>query len=314
MELGRDDKTTGDTSKLNPVSKRSSLAGKQLWLAVKVVFMRKNLRIENFSSDFPTPFPVKSECEKKFTLDYCAALELCFRARCMQVTLFPTVCRHRLAPHRGAAHMSGRAPTPTQHLMADLVSLTVRTARNGAVYGAKVRFLHALVISLLYRRGSLKARILLTIRSTALHARTLAVFAAVYRLAYLAALRLPAWPRSGVLPALAKFLAGSVAGYIVYLQLHLLFVGPIGHQITLYCFLRVVVALGKVLVEKLPSPHHRKKSYAFGWRVFSVLTWGLVMALYDTHPNLLQSLLRHSMDYIYRVDNAPYTLREFLGV
>ncbi|RYO77747.1 hypothetical protein DL762_009065 [Monosporascus cannonballus] len=57
----------------------------------------------------------------------------------------------------------------------------VKGARNGAVYGAKVRFPHALVMVFLFRTGTVRQKAALVWRATRTHARNLATFAAIYK-------------------------------------------------------------------------------------------------------------------------------------
>lgn len=67
---------------------------------------------------------------------------------------------------------------PANH---DLLAV-VKAARNGAVYGAKVRFPHALVMVFLFRSGSFRQKADLVFRATRTHARNLAKFATIYKL------------------------------------------------------------------------------------------------------------------------------------
>ncbi len=66
---------------------------------------------------------------------------------------------------------------PAHH---DLLAI-VKAARNGAVYGAKVRFPHALVMVFLFRSGTLRQKVDLVYRATRTHARNLAKFAVIYK-------------------------------------------------------------------------------------------------------------------------------------
>ena len=66
---------------------------------------------------------------------------------------------------------------PANH---DLLAI-VKGARNGAVYGTKVRFPHALVMVFLFRAGTVRQKIDLVYRATRTHARNLAKFAIVYK-------------------------------------------------------------------------------------------------------------------------------------
>lgn len=216
--------------------------------------------------------------------------------------------------------------TLSQSKNAQAVFGVLRAARNGAVYGGKVRFLHALVISLLYRRGSLRQRLVLVFNATKQHAETLASFAVIYKAAYAILLLVAKSVDVPLSRSYAKFMAGCIGSWVVYLQRYLFFNGAITHQVTLYCFSRVVLAVGKILVDQYFARNgyadsealHRLKLliYRTAWRVFAVLTWGLVMMIYDTHPQYLQSLLRHSMEYIYNVEQVGgwESWRQILGL
>ena len=57
----------------------------------------------------------------------------------------------------------------------------LKSARNGIVYGGKLRFLHALVINLLYRSGPIVPRLKSVLEATKDHAQVLAAFAIIYK-------------------------------------------------------------------------------------------------------------------------------------
>lgn len=212
----------------------------------------------------------------------------------------------------------------------------IRSARNGIVYGGKIRFSHALVINLLYRSGPIKPRLIEVLKATRSHAEVLAVFAVIYKFA------LSILVNDQVLGSnsrtLSKFIAGSFSSWIVYSQHFNLFHPGITHQITLYCFSRVLVAGCKILLDyylNCTQPTYsihekivkyrdlsvnqqlklRQNYYNKSWKYFAVLTWGLVMLIYDTHPQYLQSSLRHSMHYIYDVEQDVWpSWKDFLGI
>lgn len=211
----------------------------------------------------------------------------------------------------------------------------LRSARNGVVYGGKLRFSHALVINLLYRLGPMKPRLTQVFEATKSHAEVLAAFATIYQLGVRLLLHDQVLGGS---KGMVKFLAGSFASWVVYSQHFGYFHPGITHQITLYCFSRVLLAAGKIAVDKYLycaqpkflvrdgtlvlfrdlTDHQQKKLkngvYNRLWKYFAVLTWGLVMLFYDTHPQYLQSSLRHSMAYIYDVEMESWgNWREFFG-
>ncbi|CAH2355779.1 hypothetical protein CLIB1423_33S00782 [[Candida] railenensis] len=211
----------------------------------------------------------------------------------------------------------------------------LRSSRNGIVYGGKLRFSHALVINLLYRSGPLRPRLASVLKATKDHASVLAAFAIIYKAACKILEQDLALGSQN--SGLIKFLAGAFGSWIVYSQHFSYFHPGITHQITLYCFSRVLLAGGKILLDhylncrqpkftihsELVSfkdlSENQKKSlrqsvYNKSWKYFAVLTWGLVMFIYDYQPQYLQSSLRHSMAYIYDVEMQNWgTWRDFIG-
>lgn len=212
----------------------------------------------------------------------------------------------------------------------------IRAGRNGLVYGGKIRFSHALVINLLYSSGPLKPRLIKVIQATKNHAEVLTSFAVIYKIAcQILSQELILGKENH---HLTKFLAGCFGSFIVYSHNFSYFSQPITHQITLYCFSRVVIAVGKIALDtilncyqptfknfqgelvkykNLNSNQQKKlklKFYNKSWKYFAILVWGLVMFIYDYQPQYLQSSLRHSMAYIYDTEVDTWsTWREFLG-
>jgi peroxisomal membrane protein 4 len=91
----------------------------------------------------------------------------------------------------------------------------VKAARNGAVYGAKVRFPHALVMVFMFRSGTLKEKLKLVFKATRQHARNLAFFATVYKSSMLI-LRLLNPSAPGKEGPYDTFFAGLAGGYLVF--------------------------------------------------------------------------------------------------
>lgn len=215
----------------------------------------------------------------------------------------------------------------------------LRLSRNGIVYGGKIRFSHALVISLLYRKGPLWPRLKSVFSATRDHAKVLASYAIIYKTVQKVLLREDFLGSEA--SAQASLLAGAVGGWLVYSNKYpQIFSLGITHQITLYCFSRVVLALGKVVVDyylhcRQPQFHlvrtgspiayrdltlvQKKKVknniYNRLWKYFAILVWALVMFLNEYSPEYLQSSLRHSMTYIYDVEQDSWpTWRLFVGI
>ncbi|TVY21425.1 Peroxisomal membrane protein 4 [Lachnellula arida] len=90
----------------------------------------------------------------------------------------------------------------------------LKAARNGAVYGAKVRFPHALVMMVLFRSGTVREKISLILRATKTHAQNLAKYATVYKLTMLGLKHMGSNP--GKEGPYDTFFAGLVGGYLVF--------------------------------------------------------------------------------------------------
>lgn len=149
----------------------------------------------------------------------------------------------------------------------DLLGI-LKGTRNGVVYGAKLRFSHALVMSVLFRSGSLQSRWAGIVKATRQHATALGTFVFIYKsMLYLLKLS-----RSGGVsgskppPTPAKldiqnhahgadaFVAGLVAGYFVFGRASpKAGLNSINQQMVLYVFSRVVLALSKLALDQLLS-------------------------------------------------------------
>merc|ERR1711939_585349 len=152
----------------------------------------------------------------------------------------------------------------------------VKAARNGAVYGAKVRFPHALVMVLLFRSGSFREKIRLVLKATKQHAYNLATFAVVYKSAMLV-LRLLNPVRPGKEGPYDTFFAGLLGGYTVFGRAKQ---GSVNQQIVIY--------------------------------VFASVSWAFVMYIFRWQPESIQPSLRSSMKYIYVNSDYWDSFRNFL--
>jgi len=197
----------------------------------------------------------------------------------------------------------------------------VKAARNGAVYGAKVRFPHALVMVFLFRSGSFREKIGLVLKATRQHARNLAYFATVYKSSMLLIRYLnPA--NSGKESPYDSFFAGLIGGYTVFGRGKQ---GSVNKQIVIFVFARVMLAVARLSVST-PSPsvpiptlptqllslEIREKIRANAWPVFASLSWAFVMYIFRWQPDSIQPSLRSSMKYIYVDSDHWNSFRNFL--
>ncbi|KAH0292078.1 peroxisomal membrane protein 4 [Aureobasidium namibiae CBS 147.97] len=193
----------------------------------------------------------------------------------------------------------------------------LKALRNGAVYGTKVRFPHALVMILLFRSGPLSTKLSSVLKATKQHARNLATFAFLYKLLMLV--------QKSVRPAGKEmssdsFVAGAVGGYYVFGRSK----SSVNQQIVIYVAARVVLAAASLAVQPRGdntllggkyggrggmgiiglSDQSREAVRRHAWPVFASLSWASVMWLFRFYPDMLQPSLRSSMTYIY--ENADH--------
>jgi len=176
----------------------------------------------------------------------------------------------------------------------------VKAARNGAVYGAKVRFPHALVMIFLFRSGTLQEKLSLVFKATRTHARNLAKFATVYKLTMV--LLKHTGGKEGPYDA---FFSGLVGGYLVFGRgsPRTGHISSVNQQIVIYVFARVVLALAKLSIKPaagiIRNPEISNKIRDNAWPIFAAMSWGTVMWVFRWYPDSIQSSLRSSMSYIY---------------
>ncbi len=121
-------------------------------------------------------------------------------------------------------------------LRQDIIEI-MRGARNGFYYGGKVRFMHSLVMLLIFSKGSWATNIKKMLSNTFQHGSKLAVYIACYKL-LLAILRRV----SGGTRKWHFFVAGCGASYNVFKK-----TTPIDQRIFLYLLSRNLVGIGKNL-------------------------------------------------------------------
>ncbi|KAJ5114530.1 hypothetical protein NUU61_000289 [Penicillium alfredii] len=176
----------------------------------------------------------------------------------------------------------------------------VKGARNGIVYGSKVRFPHALVMILLFRSGTFREKLKLVFKATRQHARNLSTFAVIYKASMIILRNLnPSGSKEG---RYDSFFAGLLGGYAVFGRQP----GSVSQQIVIYVFARVMLSLAKLAVQpdmhplsSLITPEARTQITDNAWPVFASLSWAFVMYIFRWYPETLVSSLRSSMVYIY---------------
>ncbi|ELR49018.1 hypothetical protein M91_01147 [Bos mutus] len=143
--------------------------------------------------------------------------------------------------------------------------------QNGAVYGAKIRAPHALVMTFLFRSGSLPGKLRATPPGP-----DLARFVFLYK--GLCALQSHV---QGKTYQAHSFVSAFIGGLLVFGNN-----SNVNSQISMYLLSRVLLALCRLGVEKgfIPEP----RLDPFPW--FTGLVWGLVLWLFEYHRTTPQPL------------------------
>uniref|UniRef100_A0A060T288 ARAD1C23474p n=1 Tax=Blastobotrys adeninivorans TaxID=409370 RepID=A0A060T288_BLAAD len=194
----------------------------------------------------------------------------------------------------------------------------LKGARNGAVYGARLRFCHALVMSVLFRSGSVKQRWDGIIKNTRQHAKALASFVTIYKTVllvlkysrqYMGQFQPPTLTQiKSHSNAMDAFWGGLIGGYIVFgRNSPNAALSSINQQIVLYVFSRVILGMcNKLLHSTVHTKHQRHKVANVSWAVMSSVSWALIMYLFRLDASVLQKSMLHSMNYMY-IDSEKWS-------
>ncbi|KAG5836146.1 peroxisomal membrane protein 4 [Anguilla rostrata] len=174
----------------------------------------------------------------------------------------------------------------------------IKGFRNGAVYGAKIRAPHALVMTFLFKSGSLKDKLKAIAQATYTHSRNLAYFVFTYK--GLQALQERVQGKS---LQSQSFLAACLGGWLVFGDNN-----HINSQINMYLLSRILFALSRLAVEKGYVPQPKRDPFP----LFAALVWGVVLWLFEYHPHTLQPSLQSSMNYLYHDSNMWHDISDFL--
>lgn len=166
-------------------------------------------------------------------------------------------------------------------------------ARNGLIYGAKIRFPHALVMTLLFKHGTLQDKLRTIIRLTTSHSTHLGAFVALYKTLMVVLGKQEQIPKS-----IHSFVAGAIGGFIVFRD-----ETTVNSQIVLYLTSRVMVGLVKLGWKSVECGEKTALVSAIGFPAQAVLAWGAVMWLWEHSKDTLPGSLQSSMDYLYADTN-----------
>ncbi|EGG06758.1 uncharacterized protein MELLADRAFT_35781 [Melampsora larici-populina 98AG31] len=185
----------------------------------------------------------------------------------------------------------------------------VKGARNALVYGAKIRFPHALVMSLIFHGGRpLKDRARFVYNATKQHALNLCRFNAIYKTSLLFLRQI-----GGKEHKIDTFLAGLLGGYFVFGEQN-----SVNEQIVLYCVSRVISSfLPRAQPAKLPTASKpdiivTQTTQPKIFSIYAAITWGAVMWLFRWRRHTLQGGLVNSMQYLYLDSEVWSNLKNLL--
>ncbi|XP_011376581.1 peroxisomal membrane protein 4 [Pteropus medius] len=170
--------------------------------------------------------------------------------------------------------------------------------RNGAVYGAKIRAPHALVMTFLFHSGSLQDKLRAILQATYTHSSNLACFVFIYK--GLCTLQSHV---QGKTYQVHSFLAAFIGSLLVFTKNN-----NINNQICMYLLSRILFALCRLGVEKGYIPEPKWDPYP----LISAMVWGLVLWLFEYHRPTLQPSLQSSMTYLYEDSNVWHDISDFL--
>ncbi|KAF5313232.1 hypothetical protein D9619_003356 [Psilocybe cf. subviscida] len=188
----------------------------------------------------------------------------------------------------------------------------LKGARNGFVYGVKVRFPHALVMSILFGRGDWQSRLRTIYRATKQHALNLAKFVSLYKTILLFQRKL----NGGKERSADTFVAGLIGGYFIFSDRN-----AVNEQIVLYVVSRVVASF----IPRASSPYNASAQSVLSgpgtkplppdsryFTVFAALSWGAVMWLFRHRGETIQPGMFNSMKYLYRDSDTWNNLKTLL--
>ena len=178
---------------------------------------------------------------------------------------------------------------------------SIKGARNGFYYGSRLRFAHAFVMSVLFGKGTIQDRFKWAVKMAFNHGSLLAIYAFTYKTVQCILARLFNRPN-----ALWSFFAGVVGSQFI-IKPHNKEFTQVNKQLAYYLFSRVVEGLF-VLAKKLKAIPDVK-----GFNVIYILSWGLVMFLFELDKTILNRSLVASMDFIYKEsDKDVESWRDFV--
>ena len=172
---------------------------------------------------------------------------------------------------------------------------SLRGLRNGLYYGGKIRFTHSLVMTLLFKHGTIYEKIKSIIELTLEHAINLGGFVFIYKLTC-CILKNIIRNDSKII----NFVAGLFGSYFIWARKT-----PVNQQIMLFLLSRNLLSGANIYCEKYNKNLN-------GYPITTMLVWGIVMFLFENNPESLQGSLLSSMKFIYKESDRYSSWRDFI--
>ena len=165
---------------------------------------------------------------------------------------------------------------------------------QGLWYGAKIRFPHALVMTFLFRSGSLTDKFRDIFSATWQHSRNLACYVSIYKLVCCLMRHF-----RGVESPLNSLVGGAIGGAAIFGANT-----PVNAQINMYVMSRVIIGGVKAASANglLPAPGDSAIPHIY--TLYGAVTWAAVMYLFEFQQKHLQRSLTTSMTYLYHESNV----------
>ena len=145
--------------------------------------------------------------------------------------------------------------------------------------------MHSLVMSLLFKPGSLHKRFRDIILPTLQHGNGLALYGLIYKTLIILLRKI----HKGKRRTLSILFSGAVAGRVVFGKKT-----SVHQQIILYLLSRDITSIGTCLQKKGIFPKIKF------FPILAAFSWGLVMYLFEKDKKTLQVSLASSMDFLYK--------------
>lgn len=181
----------------------------------------------------------------------------------------------------------------------DCFKSALRGAVHGLWYGAKVRFCHAIVITILFRKGGLLQKMISVIKLTKEHSVRLAIYVFFYK-----SIQCCITHFRGKKTPTNALIAGALVGYKVFGE-----PTSVNMQIVFYLLSRVLAGSADVVYSRdlIISKHPMIKTWAFP--ALATSCWALVMYLFELQKDSLQESLTSSMSYLYLQSDKELVLQ-----